>query len=188
MATKKPERASVVLSAKLQSPDASADDLFEQVDTDGDGHISKAEFQEMYRVITATIQTGKDEVASANRRAKLLRVFGALMITFVLLMLMGNMGLGYVMYTLTKELTVKGDGQMISTTGSVVQTVRGCPLSYVPTSSWAHLPHTAFHTPLLLPLAFRAISFLCRAPASRRSPWRTICQRISTPPRRSTTA
>ena len=99
-----------------------ADEIFDKFDTDKDQSISRHEFGQMFSAIRKAIGDEQHQLHSANRRNKMMRYFIILMVVFMLSMLLGNMGLGYILYQMTKELTVKQGGELTNTNGQAVQT------------------------------------------------------------------
>ena len=74
-------------------------ELFADVDRDGDGTISKTEFAKMYEYVKAKIQKEAEETAAeheklakSTRRSKMLCGLVALLIPVILILLFGNMG------------------------------------------------------------------------------------------------
>ena len=104
------------------------DELFADVDRDGDGTISKTEFAKMYEYVKAKIEKETEETAAehqklakSTRRSKMLCGMIALLIPVMLLLLFGNMGLVYTVLKLSKETDMAGNQMMARGTGSVVQ-------------------------------------------------------------------
>lgn len=99
-------RSSVAIKSSLRGNEADPDEIFDSIDADGDGRIDKDEFRKMFRVVRSAMKEDHEAVQGAKRRANLFKGFGVLLTCFFIMLLLGNMGLGYIVYKITKDTSI----------------------------------------------------------------------------------
>ena len=96
--------------------------MFNLIDTDGDGSISRDEFSKVAQIIRASMfKTHKQETQAEEAAKQTARVRRILFYTIFagLFLLAGNCALGYMVYKLTRDTSV--ESRDVVTTGDVLQ-------------------------------------------------------------------
>lgn len=99
------------------------DALFDEIDRDGDGTISKEEFSKMYDGIRNAVLDEHDKFTRSNRRARLLCAITAVLIPVVVILLAGNTGLVWWMIKLNKDMHVSNSA-LVNTNDEPVSTAK----------------------------------------------------------------
>jgi hypothetical protein len=129
-------------------------DLFDLVDKDKSGTISRDEFAKVVHVIKTNVSKAhrtESEAERAARRVKLMRLAVITLGLFLVFFLVGNMGLSYTVYRLSKDTQVGSSAAVVGDAGAehVVMTDRyqhavqtGAALSEVGQEELAHAADT----------------------------------------------
>ena len=96
-------------------------DVFDLVDRDGNGSLSREEFSRVVQAIKANVVRShrlKLQTEKAARHAKLLRIAAAVVVLMGATVLLGNVGLTYTVYRLSKDMHVSGSRGVNSEAGT----------------------------------------------------------------------
>jgi hypothetical protein len=120
-------RETIVLQDKVrklhEKNDVTMDSLFQDIDRDGNGSISKEEFSRVFSAIRVSVEEEHEKLARSKRKSAILCTAVAMLVAFLGILLAGNTGLVWWMIRLNKDTHIRGNSsQLVDSKDHVVGT------------------------------------------------------------------